>query len=676
MDVTISALSWESRETVSIEGILAAGPNEIGLQVILQPDHDPSGWTPHLGIDYISVRNENGALVGRYELEDVFAERNQWPHEGEYCGETIASDESQEHDAYRLWECILAVPVEIPEAGIYTVETSTWILADEDPNPNANATLRIWAPGYFYREGDTWYRDMRKPGLVREPGSVLKLVPKENDRNSLKWLAQRIFEDERFAEAAVKFWWPSIMGSEVTEQPEEDADADFQARELAADAQRREVRLLADGFRGGFGWSGEGAYNLKDLLVEIAMSNWFRADAVAVGDALLQTALRGVGAKRLLTPAELAGKTDSITGFRWGRSRSKNRAPHRWQWSHLNDTESGYGLLYGGIDSDGVVDRARDMSSVMAAVAQSHAVETSCPVVLREFYLLPEDQRRLFGEIDETVTPLLEFRDSFELAGESESEADTVSVEGHVDAGEAMVTLAFVNDFYDEELGDRNLILDRLTVSQGENVVGEWEIEDLDVPDECHHAVGGDALTLYHDDSPCTLTVLIDIPVAGVHRFDVRGWGDQAGDEMPMLEVVVETDSERSRGAARIRSKLAELFGTLMGVRVSEDSPEVEAAFRLFVEVWNVKRKVDSPHFLWNEEELLCDWHADDDYFEGIADHFWSDEPNEEGDPTGLDWVAANNYLDDSRLSDRRGVARTWVVMLAYLLVDYRYLYL
>ena len=53
---------------------------------------------------------------------------------------------------------------------------------------------------------------------------------------------------------------------------------DFEGRLLAANAQDAEVSRLADGFRRGF--RGRAAYNLKDLLVEMVLSKWFRADAV------------------------------------------------------------------------------------------------------------------------------------------------------------------------------------------------------------------------------------------------------------------------------------------------------------------------------------------------------------------------------------------------------------
>ena len=94
-----------------------------------------------------------------------------------------------------------------------------------------------------YREGDTWYRDMRKPGF----GTAL--APSAD--NSLQWLARQITSDPRFAEAAVKFWWPAILGTEVTSPPDDQSDADFAARLAAATAQQAEVKRLASAFRQG-----------------------------------------------------------------------------------------------------------------------------------------------------------------------------------------------------------------------------------------------------------------------------------------------------------------------------------------------------------------------------------------------------------------------------------------
>ena len=162
-------------------------------------------------------------------------------------------------------------------------------------------------------------------------------------RDSLQWLAQKIVADPRFAEATVKFWWPAIMGSEVAEPPAEEGDADFQGRLLAANAQSAEVRRLAAGFRGGF--HGGAPYNLKDLLVEIVLSEWFRADAFGDMDPVRRAALRYAGARRLLTPEELARKTASLTGFQWGRSIDVGRCRGDCE-AYPNELTGVLGLLY------------------------------------------------------------------------------------------------------------------------------------------------------------------------------------------------------------------------------------------------------------------------------------------------------------------------------------------
>ena len=126
----------------------------------------------------------------------------------------------------------------------------------------------------LYQFGDTWYRDMRVPGFGEETAP--------NSDNSLQWLAQRIAADERFAEATVKFWWPAVMGVKVMSPPEDQRDPNFEGQLLASLAQAGEVGRLADGFRQGF--AGGRHYNVKDLLTEIALSPWFRAESVAGTD--------------------------------------------------------------------------------------------------------------------------------------------------------------------------------------------------------------------------------------------------------------------------------------------------------------------------------------------------------------------------------------------------------
>ena len=202
------------------------------------------------------------------------------------------------------------------------------------------------------------------------------------------------------------FWWPGILGKEVSAPPEDSGDSDYAGRLLASQAQAAEVTRLAEAFSAGI--AGGRPFDAKDLFAEIVLSPWFRAETLAVEDPVRESALRHAGVERLLTPEELARKTEAISGFVWGRQ------PSRWVGggrSHLDAAitrESRYELVYGGMDSDGVPTRARESTPLMAAVAQSHAVEVSCPIVAREFYLWPEPQRRLFRGIgldDSPATP-------------------------------------------------------------------------------------------------------------------------------------------------------------------------------------------------------------------------------------------------------------------------------
>ena len=350
---SITARSWEDRETVSVEAWFTTGSHTVGLA---------TRSLHNIHVDYLAVRNAEG-METRQELEDS---------DDRECGSVWTGN------TYELVHCPLIVDIEVPATGNYVVETAAYVGYDYDEVPGRPAKLAIWAPyDENYQQGDTWYRDMRAPGFGG------RVMPEDVNDRSLRWLAGRIIEDERFATAVVEFWWSPIMGSEVAEQPEEESDVDYEVRKLAADAQTDQIRRLAGGFRRGFSWSDAGPYNLKDLLVEIAMSKWFRAESLEVPDGIRAGALRDAGARRLLTPEEVASKTASLTGYQWGRGTEIYLPrPHTDGYSALTNEEK-YRLFYGGIDSNGITERARDLTSVMAGVAQRHAVASSCPIVFK-----------------------------------------------------------------------------------------------------------------------------------------------------------------------------------------------------------------------------------------------------------------------------------------------------
>ena len=515
-----------------------------------------------------------------------------------------------------------------------------------------------------YEPDDSWYRDMREPGFNG-------LVAPDAE-NSVQWLAEQIVADDRIAEATVNFWWPAIMGIEIATPPEDESDSDFEGILLASNTQTAEVERLAEAFRAGI--AGGDPYNLKDLLVEIVLSPWFRAESVSDDDPVRSMALQSAGVERLLTPEELAWKTQAITGYSWGRW-----IPTSWKLEYGNSVNrlidsDEYRLLYGGIDSGAVTERADDMTATMAAVAQSHALASSCAIVQREFLLWPDENRSLFGRIDQNVSPISEMSGDAVIESESWAEPETNSWAVSLGAGPKTVRLGFLNDFYDDNTqGDRDLILDEVIVYDvGGGIVTRVELETLD-PADCQGPYWNDSLDR-HDGYALNCRGWLDVPVSipadGDYRIEVVSYQQAAGDEPAMLGIVVESDIETSRGAKKIRRKLVELHEKLLGATASIDSPDVEAAFRLFVETWEHKRNTED----WREERIACEI-SDNLYFEGIADDVL--QYNEDGD-LEYDWDRAGEILDDADWWDRGRqdpIIQTWVVVLAYLMTDYRYLF-
>lgn len=371
-----------------------------------------------------------------------------------------------------------------------------------------------------YKDGDPWFRDMRQPGF---DGIVAP-----NTENRLQWLAQRIVADERFAEATVKFWWSPVMGVDVAEPPEYTLDVDYQGRLLASSAQAAEVRRLAAAFRGGIA-SGR-PYNLRDLLTELVLSPWFRADPLAGLDPMGEAALPDAGIERPLTPEELVRKTEAIAGYSWGRRMNGHRVVNRFTDSWVN-----YRLLYGGIDSDGITERSRDLNPLMAAVAQSHAAEISCPIVYRELYLTPDSERLLFDGIDPVVNPSWESGGAFGITEHSARGRQTPSASVTLSPGRKTLRFGFQNG-WDFPSYDRNLRVDKLAVrdSDGE-VVDSVELETLP---EIDCGTGTDReFALWWG---CPLSAPVSVPKAGTYRIEVVARQEAAGGEAAKLRVGAE----------------------------------------------------------------------------------------------------------------------------------------
>lgn len=245
--------------------------------------------------------------------------------------------------------------------------------------------------GSGYQAGDTWFSDMRSPGLGDQ------LAPAGG--SSIQWLAQHIVDDPRFATAAVKFWWPALMGAAPYDAPTVSSDFGFTEQLARFEQQQSDINTLGETFVAGF--NGNSAFNLKDLLVEMMMSAWFRggSSTESINDSRA-IELANVGAKRLLTPRELDEKTYQVLGLRWNEYDQNPWEPDNTSTA-LSSSFSSY---YGGIDGKGTLVRARQITPIMANIAEANALWLACAAIITDINL-PENERRLLAGIDRDMTP-------------------------------------------------------------------------------------------------------------------------------------------------------------------------------------------------------------------------------------------------------------------------------
>lgn len=238
-------------------------------------------------------------------------------------------------------------------------------------------------PESGYVNGDTWFRDMRTPGMNGRSAP--------DASNSLQWLAQQIVADPRFPVATVEFWWPTVMGQAVLKAPEDPQLPNYNEELEAFSLQRYEVNKLAGAFV-------QNQFKLKALLREMVQSPWFSSGEVVSQNAKLFSVAR-LGTRRLLTPEELDGKTNSLFGFKVWEQERQNILPETI--TYVSDWVN---IALGGIDSYQVKSRAREVSSLSLAAFEQHASGVACVVAEIEAETV-DGQRQYLNTVDFSSTP-------------------------------------------------------------------------------------------------------------------------------------------------------------------------------------------------------------------------------------------------------------------------------
>jgi len=499
-----------------------------------------------------------------------------------------------------------------------------------------------------YQDGDTWYRDMREPGFYGET------VPDAD--HSLQWLAQQIINDDRFAISAVKFWWPAVIGSKPVNAPEISSDYDYESKTAVYNAQSAYIATISDSLRNHL--------NLKDTFVDIAMSDWFRSSSMTE-EAYALHASNTSGKGRLLSPELLDKKTKAVFGVSWGE--------HYPEWDNYqrhSELTDNYRLTYGGIDSDGVINRAEQMTSIMSQVALTHSAEMACNIVVRDF-IKDDNEKLLFKGINRTITPNLVSSQVFEVDGYepgiSDENSELYATGFHkLDKARYIASVSLIGDFWDEEtrIGG-NLIIDKILVkSTDDSIVYQFEggeFEELGTYN-CGGPHNSDDFGVWGN---CTVNIPIEFDTEGEYQIEVYAyqsyWDSNINDwppkevsesfEMSVVLSVSDAISQNSLGGNLTKQTIVDLIQKAWGDDLTINDPEVSLIYEMFVTSWTNKKNLEG----WNnhiaEEGINCNF------------PFWQHNRPEDGYDA---WELGD---------DPQAVMSAWRTVILYLMTDYRYLH-
>jgi len=489
------------------------------------------------------------------------------------------------------------------------------------------------------------------------PGLFSATAPDAN--NSLQWLAQQIVQTTGFSRGTVKFWWPSLMGKETLLAPEVMTDSNFESKLVAFDAQSLSIQTLAEQFT-------QGGLNLKDLLVEMMMTPWFRAETVdseSLTTILREAhALADVGNEVLLTPERLQLKTRAITGYNWRSSEVEIEK----QQTGLGSV---YNLYYGGIDSSAITKRATELTPLMSTVAMAHGLESACPIVLREF-ILPDGSRRLFNGIDGLTTPLTVGSSNFSLTTTTSPSFSDQSLIIEIPVGANTINVSAIDGFCDyDSVNDVCLALSFLlvgsisTLAPGTLNPQSIDVDSIQFDDDCGGAIEGDVIALYNQ---CTASFTLNVAVAGSYTITVALSGiKQGADHVNANEIQssisvasqVSASTAQTTGSDEIRQKLVELHQLMLGKTYTVNSTEIETAYQLYVDSWQERLSADGDNNLINDREG-CDWFSDSDYALGLG-------------------LSENNFFAElyQGATDINHSKQAWITVITYLMTHYHYLY-
>jgi hypothetical protein len=512
----------------------------------------------------------------------------------------------------------------------------------------------------LYEQGDLWYRDMRPPGLF---GTAIL----EKD-NTLQALAKIIVEDPLFLPASAAFWWSPVFGKPLLDNPTVETDANYAELVTAYQAQQSALTDFATALAV--------RKNAKDMLVEMIVSPWFAAESTMSLEFDGAHFVSRFGGEQLLTPEQLARKTRALTGVAW-----------RTQKSPSGDFFSVYddlAVLLGGIDSEAVTSRAIELTPVMTAIFLTHATETACIAVARQF-ATPTKERSLLSLVEESTLPRLIGSVTDVVPSEKYNDRKEIIIDAELKPGPIKISLLFTNPYCDwngsECLEQRKLYVHMLNMwsPSGKKV----SIPGNDPRMEPEYNDRGNQSCYQHEGGAvCFWGALHYNFIAeeqGNYRIEAIMSAEVAPsqDEYSEARIIVSSNqpilTANTENAARIRNQISLLYQKLHGKDYAPDSDQVNTAYEIFTAaILSDEANTDGSAWEFENCAIWGDGFFYEDIFSAeqvagfrtVGDNGWWQ----------VDWDILGPLLRDITTDDYRS-KYAWTAVMMYMLSHYDFLH-
>tara|TARA_B110000967_G_C18827421_1_gene532132 strand:+ start:1 stop:1218 length:1218 start_codon:yes stop_codon:yes gene_type:complete len=403
--------------------------------------------------------------------------------------------------------------------------------------------------------------------------------------------------------------------------------------------------------------------NAKEMLVDMFMSPWFGGESTTTYTFDSAHFESKFGNEQLLTPEQLSRKTQALTGVAWRASPQ----PDGRVFSKYEELS----VLLGGIDSAVVTSRAIELTPTMTSILMTHATESACPAVVRQF-LTPINERSLFTVVEETMLPLAAVSSLITLPSEELGDWKTLLVASELERGPQTFSLTFTNPYV-----GRTLYVDSITITspsgatqtiRGNDSRLVSSVSDQGAPD-CYHQWEGYALCFGG-----SLSFATNITEAGRYLFE-SSMSSELSPPSPegYLEIALAMKANgnmltaNTKNATAIKEQISILFEKLHGTVRTKDSEQVLQVYEIFAAALTVD---DSG---WRFEN--CKLYLDGLFYDDMLSSEEILSFRTEGIYAyNVDWNK-RNLLEKPLITDPLRAKYAWTAVMMYMLSHYDYLH-